>query len=140
MPPILAQPALLATTTPQAVEFSDLIAAQGGEPVECPTIEIVPPEDWAPLDRALARLSTYNWLIFTSVNGVAPFMTRLLETQRDDRALSGLTICCIGPRTAEALAAYGLRADVIPEQFQAEGILIVRYTGTTSTSAPWVRS
>jgi hypothetical protein len=52
-------------------------------------------------------------------------MTRLLETQRDVRALSGLTICCIGPRTAEALAAYGLRADVIPEQFQAEGILEV---------------
>jgi uroporphyrinogen III methyltransferase/synthase len=50
-------------------------------------------------------------------------MTRLMETQRDVRALAGLTICCIGPRTAEALAVYGLRADVIPEQFQAEGLL-----------------
>ena len=50
-------------------------------------------------------------------------MTRLLETRHDIRALAGLTICCIGPRTAEALAAYGLRADVIPERFQAEGIL-----------------
>ena len=58
---------------------------------------------------------------FTSVNGVAPFMTRLFETKRDVRALAGMTICCIGPRTADALAAFGLRADVIPEQFQAEG-------------------
>ena len=107
----------------QAPAFSDLITAAGGEAVECPTIEIVPPEDWGPLDRALERLSTYNWLIFTSVNGIAPFMTRLMEAQRDVRALAGLTICCIGPRTAEALSAYGLRADVIPEQFQAEGIL-----------------
>jgi len=121
--PLFGKRILVTRPRPQAAEFSDLIAAQGGEPVECPTIEIVPPEDWAPLDRALARLSTYNWLIFTSVNGVAPFMTRLLETQRDVRALSGLTICCIGPRTAEALAVYGLRADLIPEQFQAEGIL-----------------
>lgn len=121
--PLFGKRILVTRPKPQAPEFSDLIAAQGGEPVECPTIEIAPPEDRAPLDRALARLATYNWLIFTSVNGVAPFMTRLLETQRDVRALSGLTICCIGPRTAEALAAYGLRADLIPEQFQAEGIL-----------------
>ncbi|MDP9132876.1 MAG: uroporphyrinogen-III synthase, partial [Nitrospirota bacterium] len=57
------------------------------------------------------------------VNGIAPFMTRLMDTQRDVRALGGLTIGCIGPRTAEALSVYGLRADVIPLQFQAEGIL-----------------
>ena len=91
--------------------------------MECPTIEIAPPDDWGPLDRALERLSTYKWLIFTSVNGVAPFMTRLMDTHRDVRALAGLTMCCIGPRTAQALSDYGLRADVIPEQFQAEGIL-----------------
>mgnify|MGYP000855965391 FL=1 len=121
--PLFGKRILVTRPKPQAAEFSDLIQAQGGEAVECPTIEIAPPEDQAPLDAALARLSTYNWLIFTSVNGVGPFMTRLLSTQRDVRALAGLTICCIGPRTAEALAAYGLRADVIPEQFQAEGIL-----------------
>lgn len=121
--PLFGKRILVTRPKPQAAEFSNLIEAQGGEAVECPTIEIVPPEDWAPLDAAVARLATYNWLIFTSVNGVAPFMTRLLETQRDVRALAGLTMCCIGPRTAEALAAYGLRADVIPEQFQAEGIL-----------------
>ena len=121
--PLFGTRILVTRPKPQAAELSDLIAAQGGEAVECPTIEIVPPEDWTPLAHALSRLATYQWLIFTSVNGIAPFMTRLLEAQRDVRALSGLTICCIGPRTAEALATYGLRADVIPEQFQAEGIL-----------------
>ncbi len=121
--PLFGKRILVTRPKPQAGELSDLITAEGGEAVECPTIEIVPPEDWALLDAALARLAAYNWLIFTSVNGIAPFMTRLLETQRDVRALAGLTICCIGPRTAEALEAYGLRADVIPEQFQAEGIL-----------------
>lgn len=121
--PLFGKRILVTRPKPQAAEFSDLITAQGGEAVECPTIEIVSPEDWAPLDCALSRLATYKWLIFTSVNGIAPFMTRLLETQRDVRALAGLAICCIGPRTAEALAVYGLRADVIPEQFQAEGLL-----------------
>lgn len=121
--PLFGKRILVTRPKLQAPAFSDLITAAGGEAVECPTIEIVPPEDWGPLDRALQRLSTYNWLIFTSVNGIAPFMTRLLESQRDVRALAGLTMCCIGPRTAEALSAYGLRADVIPEEFQAEGIL-----------------
>ncbi len=121
--PLFGKRILVTRPKSQAPEFSNLIAASGGEAVECPTIEIVSPEDWAPLDRALTRLATYNWLIFTSVNGIAPFMTRLAETQRDARALAGFTICCIGPRTAETLSAYGLRADVIPEQFQAEGIL-----------------
>ena len=121
--PLFGKRILVTRPKLQAPAFSDLITAAGGEAVECPTIEIVPPEDWGPLDRALQRLSTYNWLIFTSVNGIAPFMTRLIELQRDVRALAGLTMCCIGPRTAEALSAYGLRADVIPEEFQAEGIL-----------------
>lgn len=121
--PLFGTRVLVTRPKPQAAEFSNLIQAQGGEAVECPTIDIAPPEDWTPLDAALARLSTYGWLIFTSANGVAPFMARLLETKRDVRALAGMTICCIGPRTAEALADYGLRADVIPEQFQAEGIL-----------------
>jgi uroporphyrinogen III methyltransferase/synthase len=121
--PLFGKRILVTRPKSQAPAFSELIAAAGGEAFECPTIEVVPPEDWGPLDRALERLSAYNWLVFTSVNGIAPFMARLSETQRDVRALAGLKICCIGPRTAEALSSYGLRADVVPDQFQAEGIL-----------------
>ena len=111
---------LVTRPEPQAAEFSDLIHAQGGEAVECPTIEVTPPKTGPRGCRACAPVDR-EWLIFTSVNGVAPFMTRLFETKRDVRALAGMTICCIGPRTADALAAFGLRADVIPEQFQREG-------------------
>ena len=121
--PLFGMRVLVTRPKAQASEFADLIAAYGGEPVMCPTIEIAPPEDWSLVDRALDRLSSYRWLIFTSVNGVAPFMARLAQKGKDVRALAGLTICCIGPRTAEALTPYGLRADVIPEQFQAEGVL-----------------
>ena len=121
--PLFGKRVLVTRPKNQAPAFSDLIAEAGGEALECPTIEIAPPEDWRLLDRALERLSTYNWLIFTSANGIAPFMKRLTETGRDVRALAGLKICCIGPRTAEALSMYGLRADVVPDQFQAEGIL-----------------
>ena len=121
--PLFGKRILVTRPKTQATAFSDLIAEAGGEALECPTIEIAPPEDWRLLDRALERLATYNWLIFTSANGIPPFMRRLFESGRDVRALAGLKICCIGPRTAEALSIHGLRADIVPDQFQAEGIL-----------------
>ena len=107
----------------QAPELSRLLSEYGAEPVECPTIRIVPPESWAPLDEALARLDRYHWLVFTSVNGVRPFMERLHGRGQDVRALAGLRLACIGPRTAEELAAWGLRADVIPAEYHAEGLI-----------------
>ncbi len=121
--PLFGKRILVTRPKRQASEFSDLIAAYGGEAVECPTIEIAPPEDWTPLDRSLDRLPSYRWLMFTSVNGIAPFMHRLQARNLDARALAHLTLCCIGPRTAQELTTYGLRADLIPEQFQAEGLV-----------------
>jgi uroporphyrinogen III methyltransferase/synthase len=75
------------------------------------------------VDEAIADLHRYHWLVFTSVNGVRPFMDRLRWSGRDARRLSGLRLCCIGPRTADELARYGLCADLIPPQFQAEGLI-----------------
>ena len=121
--PLFGRRILVTRPKRQASELSDLVAAYGGEAVECPTIEIASPEDTGPLDRALDRLSTYQWLIFTSVNGIGPFMSALQRRELDARALAHLTICCIGPRTAQELAAYGLRADLVPKQFQAEGMV-----------------
>ena len=121
--PLFGRRILVTRPKAQAPELTDLIASYGGESVECPTIEIVAPEDTAPLERALDRLPAYRWLIFTSVNGIAPFMSALRARNLDTRALAHLTICCIGPRTAQELAPYGLRADVIPKQFQAEGLI-----------------
>jgi len=123
--PLFGRRILVTRPKAQASELTELIAAYGGEAVECPTIEIGAPEETAPLEGALDRLSTYRWLIFTSVNGIAPFMSALRARGLDVRALAQLTICCIGPRTAQELGAYGLRADVVPEQFQAEGLIEV---------------
>src|SRR5436309_12815126 len=75
------------------------------------------------MDEAIAQLRGYNWVIFTSVNGVRPFMERLRQRGQDARALAGLRLCCIGPRTAQELSAYGLRADLVPSDYQAEGVI-----------------
>jgi uroporphyrinogen III methyltransferase / synthase len=107
----------------QAREFSQLLAAYGAEPIEVPTIQIVPPANWQAIDDAVSRLSTYHWLIFTSVNGVRPFMDRLHTAGKDARALANLRLCAIGPRTAQELGTYGLTPDVVPAEFQAEGVI-----------------
>jgi uroporphyrinogen III methyltransferase/synthase len=121
--PLFGKRILITRARDQAPELSGLLRAFGAEPIECPTIEIVPPLDWKELDEALAELPRFQWLVFTSANGIRPFMQRLQERGGDLRALAGLTICCIGPRTAQELRRYGLHADIVPTQFQAEGVL-----------------
>jgi uroporphyrinogen III methyltransferase / synthase len=121
--PLFGKRILVTRAREQAGELSTLLADYGAEPVEYPVIQIVPPESWRELDEALAELSRYDWLVFTSVNGIRPFMERLKHKGQDARALSGLRIGCIGPRTGEELARYGLSADLIPAQFQAEGLI-----------------
>ena len=131
--PLFGKHMLVTRTREQAPELSNLLSAYGADPVECPTIEVVPPETWSELDQAVADLRRYQWVIFTSVNGVRPFMDRLRHQGQDARGLSGLRLCCIGPRTAEELARYGLSADLIPsEEFQAEGVIeALRHAGVT---------
>ncbi len=107
----------------QAGDLAARLAVYGAEPVEAPTITIVPPVDWTVVDRAISDIGTYDWIIFTSVNGVDRFMTRLLGQGMDSRCLAGRRICCIGPRTAQELERFGVRADVVPADYQAEGVL-----------------
>ena len=121
--PLFGKRIVLTRAREQAREFSQLLAAYGAEPVEVPTIQIVPPASWQAIDDAVARLNSYQWLIFTSVNGVKPFMDRLHGAGKDARALAGLRLCAIGPRTAQELGAYGLTPDVVPAEFQAEGVI-----------------
>ncbi|HZS11413.1 MAG TPA: uroporphyrinogen-III C-methyltransferase [Nitrospirales bacterium] len=121
--PLFGKRVLVTRAPEQAGELSRRLAEAGAEPIECPTITIVEPDDPKPLDGALDRLDAFDWLIFTSVNGVRPFMTRLAKRGRDSRALSALRLACIGPRTADELGRYGLRADLVPNTFQAEGLI-----------------
>ncbi len=107
----------------QAGELATLLTSHGAEAVEAPTIKIVPPIEWAPVDHAISAIGTYTWIIFTSVNGVDRFMTRLWAKGLDSRCLAGRRLCCIGPRTAQELEKFGVKADLIPADYQAEGVL-----------------
>ena len=91
--------------------------------VEFPTIRIVPPASWDAIDSAIERLGSYHWAIFTSVNGVKYFIERLKATGRDVRALKGIKLCAIGPKTASDIEELGLRLDFVPKEYRAEGIL-----------------
>jgi uroporphyrinogen III methyltransferase/synthase len=91
--------------------------------VELPTIEIQPASDYTALDSAIARLSEYDWLIFTSVNGVRYFLERLdAAATADLRGIRG-KLCAIGPATREALERFHLKVDVMAKEYVAEGLL-----------------
>ncbi|MEX0703551.1 MAG: uroporphyrinogen-III C-methyltransferase [Planctomycetales bacterium] len=94
----------------------------GAQPVLLPTLAIGPPDDPAAVEAALDRLETFDWLVFTSANGVAGLLGRLWERGEDARRLGRVRIATIGPATAEALAAYRLRPDLVPESFRAESL------------------
>lgn len=96
---------------------------QGADLFVFPTVEAVPPENYGNLDRTIRNLREYNWLVFTSRNGVHFFFKRLLESGSSIEALTGLRICAVGPGTARALDHYGLKADLIPKRFSAEGLV-----------------
>ncbi len=121
--PLFGKGVLVTRPREQAPALSNLLAEQGAEPIECPTLEICPPDSWSPVDEAIQELPSYDWVIFTSVNGVQAFMGRLWFHQKDARSLANAKVCCIGPRTEEEAKHWGLVADLVPKEFQAEGIL-----------------
>jgi uroporphyrinogen III methyltransferase/synthase len=121
--PLYGKTVVVTRSRAQASSLVALLAAAGACCLEVPTIEVAPPDDFGPLDRAIQDLSRFQWLIFTSVNGVAAFMARLFGHGRDVRALGGVKLAAIGPATAQALEPYGLKADVVPPAFKAEVLL-----------------
>lgn len=121
--PLFGRRILVTRPEEQVSDFAEALARYGAEPELFSTVRVVPPEDWGPLDRAVARLPSYQWVIFTSVNGVKYFAQRLHASGRDARALGAARVCAIGPRTAQALEGLGISADLVPEKFQAEGVL-----------------
>jgi uroporphyrinogen III methyltransferase / synthase len=107
----------------QAGALAERIEELGGEVLEFPTIEIQPPEDFEAFDAAVANIESYDWLIFTSVNGVEPFLRRLRLAGKGISVLACLKIGAIGPETAKRLEASGIPCFLVPARYQAEGIL-----------------
>jgi uroporphyrinogen III methyltransferase/synthase len=121
--PLFGQRILVTRTRDQASVLSTRLRALGAEAVELPTIRIAPPDDWEPLDRAIASLSDYDWIVFTSVNGVRFFWERLGHANLDARALHGVRLAAIGPATAGELEARGISPDHVPPTYVAEAIV-----------------
>lgn len=108
----------------QAPELSRRLFALGGEPVVFPTIRFNPPPRWDALDDALRRAGAfYNWIVFTSANGVRVFLERLAALRLDVRAWEGVRIAAVGPATADALRQAGLQVDVVPETHRGEAVV-----------------
>ena len=99
----------------------------GAEVVAFPTIKVIPPESWDELDAAIHSIGEAehipDWLIFTSANGVKYFFERMIELERDVRDLKGIRICAVGIKTAARLEEKGLRVDLVPKKFNAEGLI-----------------
>ncbi|MBU0513649.1 MAG: uroporphyrinogen-III C-methyltransferase [Proteobacteria bacterium] len=121
--PLFGRRVAVTRTREQASALASALAELGAEVVETPTIRIVPSEDYGPLDRAIGRLPEYDYLVFTSPNGVTHFWERLAAQGQDARWLGGLRLAAIGPATAQALAERGLTSDIVPEKFVAEGLI-----------------
>ena len=120
--PLFGKRVLVTRTRQQASALSTLLAERGAVPVELPVIAVEPLDSAATLDRALADINGYKWLVFTSANGVGLFFERMAARGLDARALGGVRLAVIGPGTARALQEHGIRADYMPESYVAEAL------------------
>ncbi|SHN77746.1 uroporphyrinogen-III C-methyltransferase [Desulfitobacterium chlororespirans] len=121
--PLFGQRIIVTRARHQASALSQGIEDLGGEPWEFPAIEIVPPSDPHPLIQAIKNLKRFEWLIFTSVNGVEEFFKVLREQDRDVRDLAGMDVVAIGPATRDALEKRCLKVSFVPEEYRAEKII-----------------
>ena len=121
--PLTGRVILVTRAREQAAGFAALLEEAGGRVLLVPTIAIEPPASWEPLDAALDRAAQYEWAVFTSVNGVEMVRRRLAQSGRGSDVLGSCRTAAIGPATAEALRAWGLRPAVVPEEYVAESLV-----------------
>jgi uroporphyrinogen III methyltransferase/synthase len=99
-----------------------LLRDLGAEVLAQPVIHISDPPDWRPVDAVLARLPQFEWIVFSSANGVRYFLNRLITIRGDLQQLSSIKLAAIGPATAEELSRHHLHADLVPPEFRAESL------------------
>lgn len=128
--PLFGKRVLITRPAHQADDFATRLWEAGAEPVLAPTIALGPPDDPAAARDAVARVREYDWAVFTSRNGVDAFFDVLSELGRDARAFGDVKIAAIGPKTAEALAARGIRVDLVPPTFVNEAVAAELLTRT----------
>ncbi len=121
--PLLGKRIVVTRAREQASDLVRLLSDQGAECLEYPTIKIIPPKDAKPLEQAVENLAAYDWIVFTSVNGVSYFFEQLYAAGKDVRALGRMQTAAIGPATAERLLEFGLTSDIVPETYRAESVV-----------------
>ncbi len=121
--PLFGKRIVITRSREQAGELVDLLESLGAEPVEAPMIRVEPPDDYGPLDKAVADAGSYDWIIFTSANAVDSFMRRVTVGPGDIRELKGVKLVAIGPATADRLARHGLKVDLEPAESRADAIV-----------------
>ncbi len=122
--PLTGLSILVTRTRSQASALTDQLEDDGARCIEIPTIHIKEPaDDYAGLDQAISRIGHYEWIVFTSANGVEAFFSRWHQAHHDIRELQGIRIACIGPATAAALDVRGILADIVPEENCSEGLV-----------------
>jgi uroporphyrinogen III methyltransferase/synthase len=121
--PLFGKGIVITRPKEQAEEFARLLRRQGARVIHFPTIKIIPVAAGQELDQAIGNVEAYQWLIFTSANGARLFFQRFSELGRDIRDLKGVRICTIGPATAAVVEERGIKVDLVPESFVAEGVV-----------------
>ena len=121
--PLFGKRVLITRPRRQAQDFRRALELLGAKAISFPTVEVREPDSWTMLDRALETIDRYDWLIFTSVNGVKYFFQRYFRRHPDIRQLKGVRIAAIGPATRRAVLDFNLAVDTLPSDYQAEGLV-----------------
>ncbi|XLQ11318.1 MAG: uroporphyrinogen-III C-methyltransferase [cyanobacterium endosymbiont of Epithemia adnata isolate EadnSB Bon19] len=121
--PLAGQTVLVTRAAEQLSQFSLMLQQQGARVIEMPALEIIPPSSWKGLDHAIEKLSSFDWLIFASANGIKFFFQRLETLGEDVRVLAGIKLAVVGEKTAYVLKKYGLKPDFIPPDFVADSLV-----------------
>lgn len=120
--PLSGKTVLITRASHQAGSLQEQLEEKGAQVLAFPVIEILPPADWEETDAAVGEFENFDWIVFTSANGVEFLFRRIEALGKDSRIFAGKKIAVIGEATADALAKHGLRADLIPETYTAEGL------------------
>lgn len=121
--PLFRKAIVVTRARAQASDLEQQLQNLGANVLQFPTIRIEEPKSWQPLDQAVRKLNNYDWIVFTSVNGVDKFFKRLLKQGFDARKFQETKVASIGPATTERLKTFGIIADLVPPKYIAESLL-----------------
>ena len=121
--PLFGKRILVTRPRDQAAELIDALESLGAEAIQAPMIRIAPPDDYGPLDDACTRAAQFDWIVFSSVNSVSAFVSRIMASPLDLRALQGVRLCAVGTGTAGRLAQQGLKVELVPAEYHAEAVV-----------------